>query len=341
MLDRFESDTGRYDPILVWHRRYPGNLDEWQADLVASVGSMAGTDVAMVVFDPLAGRLLAATPAVAELLGTELPEQAADLVELGLVARPDIRAVLDHLAAWRALDMIEGAGRETSHSWSTPLRAHTAAGPVELTVDILHHRRPAIPAEAVVVTLHAGHHTANREAPNQGGILDRFWLVYDNQMRIIAADPRLSQLGIAPESQVGLLAALTVHPEDLPALVPLVVSVINEQIEAAHYAVRIRAEHGWIRVQAELRRLYSSDGPILVAAVQPLPDARRPIPQGTLTPRETLVVRALFDGLRVATIAERDGVAVKTVRNQLAATFRKLEVSGQEELLGTFTRPVG
>ncbi|QXC59108.1 LuxR C-terminal-related transcriptional regulator [Aquihabitans sp. G128] len=325
----------------MWHRRYPGNLEEWHRDLRSSTGALAGTDVALAVFDPLTGALLAATPGVAAVLGAELPATALDLVERGLVARPDLQAVADHLAAWRALDEIEGAGRESSHSWSTRLRAHPATGSVELAVDILHHRRPAIPAEAVVVTLHAGHHTTSTDAPNVGGILDRFWLVYDHQMRIVAADPRMARLGLAPEHQVGMLAAITVHPEDLPAVVPLVVAVINEQIEAAHYAVRIRGDQGWVRVQVELRRLLSPDGPMLVGAVQPLPDARRPLAPDALTPREAAVVRALFDGLRVATIAERDGVAVKTVRNQLAAIYRKLEVGGQEELLGTYTRPVG
>lgn len=324
----------------MWHRRFLGSIEEWHGDLRASTHALADAHVAMVVFDPLTGRVLAATDAVAALLGRGLPAQAGDLVEAGLVARPDLRAIVDHLAAWRALDDIEGGGRESSHAWSTRLRAHTPTGPVDLAIEILHHRRPAIAAEAAVVTLHVGQPRAI-DAPNAAGISERFWMVYDHQMRILAADPRMAQLGLAPEAQVGLLAALTVHPEDVPSVVPLVGAVLNERAEVAHYSVRLRADHGWVRVQVELRRLLSPDGPVLVGAVQPLPSARRPIPAGALTPREAEVVRSLFDGLRVSTIAERDGVAVKTIRNQLAAVYRKLDVGGQEALLGAFTRPAG
>ena len=113
-----------------------------------------------------------------------------------------------------------------------------ASAAVEVVVDILHHRRPLIAAEAVLATVHVGDHGTLAEPPSVIGVNDRFWLVYDHQMRIIAADPRMARIGISPTAQVGMLAALTAHPEDVVTLVahePPIIGVLPDA-EAAHRA---------------------------------------------------------------------------------------------------------
>jgi DNA-binding CsgD family transcriptional regulator len=320
-----------------WHERFLGDPDEWRTDLTASALALAGDDLAMLVIDPLADLVLAATPALTRLVGP-LPDRASGLVERGLLARPDLAAITDHLDAWRRLDDIEGEGRETMHSWSADLRVHTDDGSRAMSVDILHHRRPLIGAEAVVATLHEQVDAAVGTA--RTSVVDtRFWLVYDHQMRIVAADPRMTRIGIDPKAQVGLVAALTVHPDDLPAAMPKVLGVIAERSDVADFVVRIRGDRGWVRVQVELRRLLAPEGPLLIGLVQVAQTVRRNVPDGVLSGRETAIVAGLHDGLRVAMIADRDHVSVKTVRNQLAAIYRKLGVTGQEELLRTFSRP--
>jgi len=52
-----------------------------------------------------------------------------------------------------------------------------------------------------------------------------------------------------------------------------------------------------------------------------------------LTPAEWLVARLLVDGLSHREIAARRGSTTRTVANQVASIFRKLEVSGRRELL--------
>ena len=52
-----------------------------------------------------------------------------------------------------------------------------------------------------------------------------------------------------------------------------------------------------------------------------------------LTPRETEVARLLVEGLNHAQIAARCSIAVRTVANHLASSYRKLRVSGRLELL--------
>ena len=91
--------------------------------------------------------------------------------------------------------------------------------------------------------------------------------------------------------------------------------------------------------ELEVRQLVTHDGPQLLVIARYVNSARRQIQVGALSRRELAIVGSLFDGLRVSQIAEEHGVAVKTIRNQLAAVYRKLEVGGQVELLATHHRP--
>lgn len=325
---------------MSWHPQPWGDVEQWRIDLCASTLTLAGDEVAMVVADPLDGRIIVTSPALGAMLGRNV-ERVEDLVEIGFVARPDLDEITRHLAAWRALDAIEGHGRETMHAWSTELSVHARGASHRVRLDILHHRRPQIAAEAVVATLRAGAADVEAPPPNDFGvgIDDRFWLVYDGQMRILGADPRMASFGVDPNDQAGAVAALTVHPADLPEAMPLVLDVVFERATVANFTVRLRTSQGWLPTQMELRRMISPMGTILVGQGQLLPSGRMPLPTSLLSERELAILSSLHDGMRVAMIAERDKVSPKTIRNQLSAIYAKLGVTGQEELLRTYARP--
>jgi DNA-binding NarL/FixJ family response regulator len=61
-------------------------------------------------------------------------------------------------------------------------------------------------------------------------------------------------------------------------------------------------------------------------------------PFETLTPREQQVLRALSVGLTVPRIAERWVVSEATVRSQVHAVLRKLDVRSQLEAVAAATR---
>ena len=55
-----------------------------------------------------------------------------------------------------------------------------------------------------------------------------------------------------------------------------------------------------------------------------------------LSPRECEIVRLLLDGERVPTIAQKLVLSQSTVRDHLAASFKKLGLHSQQELLRLF-----
>jgi DNA-binding NarL/FixJ family response regulator len=55
-----------------------------------------------------------------------------------------------------------------------------------------------------------------------------------------------------------------------------------------------------------------------------------------LSPRECEIVQLVLDGVRVPAIAQQLVVSQSTVRNHLAASFKKLGVHSQQELLRRF-----
>jgi DNA-binding CsgD family transcriptional regulator len=60
-----------------------------------------------------------------------------------------------------------------------------------------------------------------------------------------------------------------------------------------------------------------------------------------LTPRERSVASEALRGLSNLQIAERLGVAPRTVANQLASIFRKLEIGSRAELASLFAQSIG
>ena len=105
--------------------------------------------------------------------------------------------------------------------------------------------------------------------------------------------------------------------------------------------MRLAADDGrWVPVEAQHRVMETADERFIVTSNRIVDASRRLILPGELSQREVAVVAALFDGLRVAQIAERHGTSVHTVRNQLRSVYRKLGATGQADLLARFHRPV-
>lgn len=64
----------------------------------------------------------------------------------------------------------------------------------------------------------------------------------------------------------------------------------------------------------------------------PLPNWGDPDPAGRLSEAERTVVRLMLEGASNADIARTRGTAVRTVANQIASIFRKLEIGSRSEL---------
>ncbi|MDZ7673790.1 MAG: LuxR C-terminal-related transcriptional regulator [Acidimicrobiales bacterium] len=83
---------------------------------------------------------------------------------------------------------------------------------------------------------------------------------------------------------------------------------------------------------AELRTTLSRterDDLLRALAEQRAADEERDVPFARLTAREQAVLAGLMDGLSAAELADRDFVALSTVRSQIRSVLTKLGVSSQ------------
>jgi DNA-binding CsgD family transcriptional regulator len=92
-------------------------------------------------------------------------------------------------------------------------------------------------------------------------------------------------------------------------------------------------EHRLWRIALELKAAG------IVQQVRHLPDFRHVPEVNDLTSRQLEVLTRLLEGQRVPTIAAETYVSTSTVRNHLAAIYRKLGVHSQAELLAKVRRP--
>lgn len=310
----------------------------WHATVASSLeaGHLASTPI--VAFDPSTGRVVGSTKAGADLLGVAIGDPLGELVERQVLAAPDVRRLVAAIEAWRTgLDLQVG---ERAHSIVDEVRVCTDRGWRVLPVTAVVHRRMKVGGDVVVVA-------AEEVGPSAGDDADpdersgTFWSMTDIDARVIAIDPRASVIWDDPDALIGTLTSLVTHPEDLAEVLPMAYELYNGQRDVAGYTVRVAASDGrWVPLAVELRRMTTADGSLVVVADNRVVEqARRVILPGDLTRRETEVVDALFDGLRVAQIAERQGVSTHTVRNQLRSIFKKLGVSGQADLTARCHRP--
>ncbi len=312
----------------------------WHDDLAAAMGPLEAMGAAALVIDAADGTILGATRHALDLLDQPSLISVHDLVARGIVAKPDLVRLLDWIQDRRRVDRRSGsaASVETAHSTTGRLRVHRPGREsIDVDVSLVYHRRPQHDAEAATVSLRPvdrGH------AIDLDSIPQELWTLHDVQMRVIATDPRLEEIGISPASQVGMPATTLIHPEDLPGVLDPVNAVVRGRARSAQIRVRAAITDGaWQQGTIELRRLVTGDGPLILSVMRFERPGRRSIPRDVLTARQRAIVAALFDGRRVKEIAATDHVSVRPVRNQLAAVYRKLDVSGQGDLLATYLRP--
>lgn len=313
----------------------------WIAGLVRALGPLEGFGRGLMVVDLADGRIVAVTEAMTDLLGRPAPAFVGDLVEVGAVARPDLRRLAERYRAWMRLDDVESAGADSTYGWSDSLVINVAGhGSQRVNVEIAIERRPSARAAAALVTCWSDTDAADPIEVDRVEQLPDLWGLYDADLTMIAADPAARVHGIDPAALLGTSVWMYGHPDDLPRAMPRLLDLRDGRVDVVHYSVRVRARHGrWLPIDVEARRLESADGPRLLLRARYVNDRRREIVAGRLTPRQMLLVDGLFDGLRVTQLAERHGLAVKTVRNHLAAAYRTLGVTGQVELLETHHRP--
>ncbi|MFN8019561.1 MAG: LuxR C-terminal-related transcriptional regulator [Acidimicrobiales bacterium] len=293
--------------------------------------------VAQLAIDANDGTVLGISPAARRLLGLA-PAVVEDLVDAGVVARPDLALLRDRVLAALRLPPIG----EAAEGWSTLLRIHPVGGRShEVEVHAIHHRRPNMGAEVVWITV-IDHVVPARPSPEPDAAPRRFVSIMDREARVVGISPDAWGVWADPSAMVGMLTTVLVHPEDLARIVASAHAIYSGSVDHTEYTIRVAGSDGrWIPLALRLHRVVTADGHLVVAENLLVDGDRHLIPDGVLSKREVAIVRALFDGLRPIQIAEREGVALKTVRNQLAAAYRKLEVKGQGELLATYHRPVG
>jgi DNA-binding CsgD family transcriptional regulator len=314
----------------------------WFADLARAVEAASHDGAGVLVLDPDAGRIVATSALAEQLVGQPIPERARDLVECGLVARPDLEAFAARIAAWRSS---QGArDREAAHAWSSELRVHPARRPSRrLRLDAVLHTRPVLHAEAVTVLVRP---LEDRDRAVDPEIIDwSAWDLYDAEMRALALEAVQPDFGWAPAARFGLPVSGLLTPEDLRRVLPAALAVIEGRAVEAEYSLDLpRPGQPPLRMQSTLRRVDvpHGEGPDVRYLVRSVPTTilRDGIAPGVLTPRQEQAVRGVFAGRSASQIAAEQGVALPTIRTHLAAAYRRLGVSGRDELVARYHRPV-
>lgn len=315
---------------------------EWFDLVSATLSAPPMAAWSIVAVDALGGRILGATPGAEALVGGPLPADVGALVATGVVLQRDVERYVAHLERGRVERPADGV-QETAFFWADDLHLRLPTGDRVLDTTVLHHRRPRWHRELVLITLYEREPSsaaASRDrVGNRGTGPTEMWALHDPHGRSIALDPAWQAIYPDPDSLIGTLAAVLVHPDDMTDSLPIATEVYAGRADRVEYRIRLRApDDRWIPVAVEARRLLGPQ-PLVLSVSRLIDEERVDLPPGTLSAREQEIVDALFDGLRVAQLAARDGVSVNTVRNQLKSIYRKLDVTGQADLLSRYRRP--
>jgi DNA-binding CsgD family transcriptional regulator len=306
-----------------------GGAGWWFDQFAQSMRVMSHMLFGSLVVDAASGRIVAMNPRAVELLGGLEPASMGELVDRGVLSKNAYREMAAH------------ANAERAESWRMDVTLHLPVGPAERTVigtSVDHHSSDA---RAIVVLLceqGVEQIFVDIQLPDPAPF--QFHLLYDEQLRIRGNDPRMLAYWPDLSRDLGTLIWMSFHPADIHLAQPLLHRLVAGDVSNVEYTVRVHTPWGnWTPGHFELRRLVTDvDAPIAVTMTM-VGDFKQTIGPGQLTPRELAVVQALFEGRRVPQIAKRDGVSEKTLRNQLTAIFRKLDVSDQGELLEGYHPP--
>lgn len=314
----------------------------WHADLVASTRTTARREVGLIVIEPRSGQVLATNERAVELVGAPIPGSVADLVEHGLVARPDIDRLRSELAAWRR--SLPAGQEEVARSWRFALRVHPqGARTRELQIEAVHHLRRNDDAEAVTLWIHGA------EPAVEGPVLHRVhrdrWTLYDLEMRQLASEPLPVPDAEGQKVLAGVLVASAVSPEELARLVPVVTATLMGEQALGRYCCEYRLPGRLPQLLDCELRVVAGTGPwpaptrryLIVDTLAE--DRRDSILPGMVSERQLAVLDAIFAGERPQQIADAQGVGVSTIRFHLAAAYQALGVSGRDELVARYCAP--
>jgi DNA-binding CsgD family transcriptional regulator len=306
-----------------------GGADWWFDQFEQSMQVMSHMLFGSLVVDVATGRIVASNPRAVELLGGLEPTSMDQLVDDGVLSKNAFREMAAHAEAERA------------ESWRMDVTLHLPDGPAERTVIGSSVDDPASGARAIVAMLcERGNERifVDIEMPDPAPL--QLHVLYDDELRVLANDPRMRAYWDDPTEEVGAIVWLFTHPADIHLAHSLVHRLRAGELSTIEYTVRVRTPWGnWTPAHLELRRMLTTGTTIFLATMTFVGDFKETIGPGQLTPRELAVVGALFKGRRVPQIARRDQVSEKTLRNQLTAIYRKLDVSDQGDLLETYHPP--
>ncbi len=162
------------------------------------------------------------------------------------------------------------------------------------------------------------------------------WVIIDARWQVRAVSTTLAAAAFATR-MLGVVMWPFVHPSVLPELIDNVRSVIRGDvldIELVHDAAR---RYGWTAARSRLRRIDSSDEPLVLWEFGPSLGTPTftadPTAIAALDEHDIPLGVAALAGVSVAELAEHFDLAPGTVRNRLSAIYRRLGVRGQRELV--------
>lgn len=302
------------------------SLPAWPESVSDWTNALASASWALLVGDSSTGQILTSSAATEGLLGRSAPRFLSDLVDDGILARPD----------YKVLNNIVGSPVDCAVSCTVqlhPLRRKSWAANIHVTSFTGLDQRP---------TFFCLIEAANKlEVPIETlSFTEPMVLICDENFIIRWIDPSLESIGINGDSQIGANALTTIHPSDLLTVLSKVRALKSGELNRAVVTVRVIGPRSlWSFVRLRIDRLVG-ERPAIMIQVRPGRSKREVLPELALSPRELVAVSGLFEGLRIRQLAERHGVSEKTIRNQLSSAYHKLDVSSQGDLLERYDPPL-
>jgi DNA-binding CsgD family transcriptional regulator len=346
--------TGRRDPVQAA-----------ALDRAAMLTIIRNTPVPALLVDLPNGRIAAANAAVGSLLAIPegeslLGRMATDLAADPLAGRRAMSLVLEgHIDGfWRANRLLSRWDGSTVSAdiWFSARPADKARPRFGVVVGV-----PTTSEGSAGGVLEQSAHDPVQVV----GVVGDAWLL----RQISTTVTKL--LGYRAEDLVGKSIIGFVHPEDVPALLMALGSAAGEPRMSPTHLRLLSSANEWTLCTVHISALAATDLPAFAFTARPtrvsvegdLPralDAHERLMRiaheirslqvtpsrahgaaaasslALLSPRECEIVQLLLDGERVPAIAARLVVSQSTVRNHLAASFKKLGVHSQQELLRRF-----
>lgn len=315
--------------------------NDWLALMARAARPLEGARFALAVVDPDSGEVVRCNAAMAALVGGGTPTDLADLGERGLVPQAEVEVLRAAVRSPAAYDDV----------LTVRTRVARPTGPARAaTIHVAHVFAVRGDAEAVLLVVDEDDDASPGPAatPVSPPWLIRF--LCDADGLVVAVDEQavgqqavgrpIGERAVEAEGLLGAHPFVMTHPADVPLIAPIIRALATGEALEAEYVVRATDRSGrWANVRVRACRLHGP-APLLLVTTEPHDRAYRTIEPGLLTIGELEVARAMFAGRRPAQIAALRDVSVRTVRNQINAIYRKLDVANVGELTSRFSLPL-